>query len=132
MKHLARLFVFNMFGLWVVSQAIPGFRIAGDLAAYTIAAVVLSLLYLLVRPILKILFIPINIITFGLLSWLINVAILYLLTLFVSSVIVEAWVFPGATWAGFVVPSIALSYTSSLVLSGLLLSFITNTLHDIT
>ena len=59
------------------------------------AGLVLSLLMLLVAPLLKILFIPINLLTFGLLSWVINVVVLYLLTVFVSGVSVVAWTFPA-------------------------------------
>ena len=115
MKYLIRVFLFNVFALWLASQLYPGIVVAGGWQAILSAGTVLSLLMILVQPVLKILFIPINILTFGLASWLINVIVLYLLTLFVPAVQVVAWVFPGIWWQGVVVPSFSLSYTLSLV-----------------
>ncbi len=96
-----------------------------------LAGFVLSLLMLLVAPLLKILFIPINLLTFGLLSWFINVIVLYLLTFFVSGVKVTAWTFPGASFAGFVLPEIAFSSFVSFILVSLAVSALVNLLHDI-
>ncbi len=45
-----------------------------------IASIVLTILQKVVRPVLKILFLPINIVTLGLFSWVINVFILWLAT----------------------------------------------------
>src|SRR5690348_11087223 len=103
MKHIIRVFLFNVFALWLSSQMLPTLTATGGWQTILFAGFVLSMLMLIVQPILKILFIPINIITFGLLSWLINVIVIYLLTLFVPEMHVVPWLFPGATWAGFVV-----------------------------
>lgn len=131
MKHLLRVFLFNIFGLWFTSQILPALVIANNWQSLVTAGLVLSILMLTVQPILKILFIPINIMTFGFLSWLINVIVLYLLTIFVSDVAVKPWVFPGSSYAGFVVPSVPLSYPISLVVSALTVTFFTNLLHTI-
>ncbi len=131
MKHLVRVFLFNMFGLWFTSQLLPPLVIVGNWQSLVTAGFVLSILMLTVQPLLKILFIPINIMTFGLLSWLINVIVLYLLTVFVSEVRIHAWLFPGITWSGFVIPSVAFSYTLSLIICALTVTFFTNLLHTI-
>lgn len=131
MKYLVRVFLFHTFSLWLVSQIVPALVISGGWQILLFAGLILSLLTLLVAPLLRILFIPINIITFGLLSWVINVIVLYLLTLFVPSVAIVAWTFPGATWVGFVIPKIALSYPMSLVVVSIVVTFLVNILHDI-
>jgi len=129
MKHLVRVFLFNVFALWLTSQALPGIVITGGWQTILFAGFVLCLLMLIVAPILKILFIPINILTFGLLSWLVNVMVIYLLTLFVPEIQVNAWVFAGASWAGFVIPRIEVGYFLSLVLTSLSIAVITDILH---
>lgn len=96
-----------------------------------LAGLVLSLLTLLVAPLLRILFLPINILTFGLLSWAINVMVLYILTIFVPGVQVSAWTFPGAEFAGFVMPQIQFSSLISFILVSLSVSILVNLLHDI-
>ena len=42
------------------------------------ASFILTLLQLIVQPVLKLLFLPINLVTFGLFSWVINVFVLWL------------------------------------------------------
>ncbi len=131
MKYLLRVFLFNTFGLWITSQLIPALSLSANLNTTLLAGFVLSLLMLLVAPILRILFIPINILTFGLLSWFVNVIVLYLLTIFVPEVIVRPWVFPGINLLGFVVPVIQFRYFASLVVSSLVVTLFTNLLHTI-
>ncbi len=131
MKYLLRVFLFNTFSLWLVSQIIPAMVVAGEWPTLLFAGFILSILMLLVAPLLRILFIPINIITFGLRSWAVNVIVLYLLTVFVAEVTISPWTFPGASWAGFVIPSIDLSYTVSLIVVSLAVSFLANVLRDI-
>ncbi|MBI5448790.1 phage holin family protein [Candidatus Gottesmanbacteria bacterium] len=131
MRYLARMLFFNMFGLWLASQILPTIRISGNWLSLVAAGAVLSILMLFVKPILRIIFLPINIITFGLLSWLVNVIVLYLLTVLVFEVTIVPWTFPGAAWSGFVIPNIKFSYTTALILSSLLVTLITNALHDV-
>lgn len=129
MKHIVRVFLFNVFALWLTSQVVPGLRVPNGWQVTLFAGFTLSILMLIVAPILKILFIPINILTFGLLSWFVNVIVLYLLTIFVPEIRVIAWTFSGGSWAGFSVPSMHVTYFWSLVVSTLVISTITNVLH---
>lgn len=131
MKYLLRVFLFHSFSLWLVSQIFPALVIDGGWQVLLFAGLILSLLMLLVAPLLRILFIPINLLTFGLLSWFINVIVIYLLTIFVPGVQVVAWTFPGATMAGFVVPPIAFSSFIAFILVSLSISMLVNFLHDV-
>ena len=126
-----RMFLFNSFSLWLVSQVIPALSIVGGWQVLLLAGLVLSLLNLIVTPLLKVLFLPINLLTFGLLSWVINVIVLYLLTVFVSGVGIGAWTFPGITFMGFVIPDIAFSSFASFILVSLSVSTLANILRDI-
>lgn len=131
MKYLLRVFVFNVFGLWFTSQLIPTIRISGGWPVLFLAGATLSLLLLIVKPILSILFIPLNIMTFGLLSWFINVMVIYLLTVLVPDVSIVPWTFPGGSWLGFTAPAMHLTYATALIVSSLLVTVITNLLHRV-
>lgn len=131
MKYLVRVFLFNVFGIWITSQILPTLAIHDGWQILLLAGATLSLLMLIVKPILKILFIPINILTFGFLSWFINVIVVYILTIVVPEVSIRPWIFPGATWGGFVIPSINLSYFLALIVTSLAITFVTNTLHQL-
>lgn len=131
MKHLVRVFLFNVFGLWLTTQLLPTLTIIGSWQMIMIAGFVLSILMIIVKPILKILFIPINLITFGLLSWFVDVIVLFLLTIVTPQVQITAGTLPRLSWGGFVVPAIYLSYFWALVTTSVLFTVITNILHNV-
>jgi uncharacterized membrane protein YvlD (DUF360 family) len=130
MKHLLRIFIFHVFALWSVKEIYPGFTVSGGLTSVFIAGLVLSLLMLIAKPILKVLFLPINFITFGIAGLFINVVIIYLLTLLMPEIIIRSYNFPGFSWAGFVIPSVNLSYIWSLLIVSALVTVISQFLHD--
>lgn len=131
MKYLIRTYLFNVFSLWLTSKIFPALVIADTWETMLGAGFVLTLLLLLVAPILKILFIPINILTFGLCSWLINVVVIYLLTIVIDTVQIVPWIFPGINYIGFVIPAIAINYYMALIFSSVIVTFLSNLLHEV-
>ncbi len=129
MKHIIRVYLFNVFALWLTSQLLPTLVVPAGWQIMLFAGLVLSILTLIVKPVLSILFIPINILTFGLLSWAINVIVIYLLTVFVPELRIVPWVFPGGSWAGFVIPVIHLSYAAALIVTSFSIAIVTDVLH---
>lgn len=123
------MFLYNIFALWLTSQILPALTVPGDWKTILFAGLTLSLLMLLVKPILKILFIPINILTFGLLAWVVNVIVLYILTILVPEIVIQPWTFPGVVWEGFVIPAVTASYTIALIVTSLVITIITDVLH---
>ncbi|MBS3986114.1 MAG: phage holin family protein [Selenomonadales bacterium] len=70
-KFLWRV-VFNAVGLWVMTEyLVPGISVAST-EALLIAALVLGVVNAIVRPIVLILSLPLNILTLGLLTFVIN------------------------------------------------------------
>lgn len=131
MKYILRVFLFNVFAIWFVKELYGGFVVNGGPGMVLTAGVVLSILMLIVKPILKILFIPINFITFGIGNWFINVAILLLLTVILPEVIVREYMFPGLSWQGFMIPSMKFSYVWSLIIASISLTVIAHMLHGV-
>jgi len=126
MKYFLRMFLFQAFALWLISQTIPGIQIKDGWQGMLFTALVLSILMVIIKPLLKILFIPINIMTFGLFSWTINVFVMYLLTFLVPSIIITPWNFSGFTYAGFVIPDFHVTYILSLTGITIALTILTN------
>ena len=69
--------VANALGLYVAAYFLPGVILSGGWQGLAIAAVGLALLHTILRPILKIITAPLVLITFGLFSIIINIAILW-------------------------------------------------------
>lgn len=119
MKRIFRTFIYSLFTLWLTPILIPAFKVNGDWQTLIIAGLVLSFITLFIKPILKILFLPINILSLGLLSWIINVIVLYLVTLVMPQITVSSWNFTGFSYNGFIVPG----YNFNSYLSFILISF---------
>jgi len=66
--------LFTTLGLLLIAEFVPGITIEGFYSA-VIAAIVIALLNIFIRPILFILTLPINIITLGFFSFVINAAL---------------------------------------------------------
>lgn len=123
MKGLLRRFLFYTIALFATTQLLAGFHLAGGLQMYIVTGIILSLMMLVLKPVLQLLSMPLNLITFGLASFLVNAIILFLLTVFVSQVSVEPFSLPGISFAGFAIPAIGLNkwfayLVASVVLSG--------------
>ena len=89
MKSILKKILLNTVAIAGVASFIPGLSYNHDLKTLLITALVLALINAFLKPFIKILFIPINIITLGLAGWLINVVILYLTTLVVSGFTIQ-------------------------------------------
>ena len=76
----------NVVAFLLANRWIQGFSVSEDLQTLVFAAVVLTLLNWLVRPVLKLILGPVIIITLGLGIIIVNALMLYLLTLFPTGV----------------------------------------------
>ena len=102
--------VLNAFALWVVSRIVPGIHASGVFATF-VAALVLGVLNALVRPVLLVLTLPLNLLTLGLFTFVINALMLEL---------------TGAMVKGFTVDGFGSAILGALLLS--LVSFALNVL----
>lgn len=106
MKSFFRNTLFNAFSIFAMSQILPGVVVSGGLFTYLLGGVALTFLLIVLRPILNLLALPLNILTLGFFSFLTNVIIFYLLTVFVTGISITSFYFPGVSYAGFIIPKI--------------------------
>lgn len=87
MNLILRL-IFNALGLILISELVSGITVSGFYPAI-IAAVVLSVLNIIIRPILLILTLPITVITLGLFAFVINAGLFLFAASFIEGFAVE-------------------------------------------
>lgn len=124
MKSIIRRVTYYSAALFVTSQVLEGVRVNGGLGTYIIGGIVLSILFLLIKPILSIITLPLNIITLGLFSFLTNAIILYLLTILIPNISISAFKFNGFSFLGFVIPQFLINNFFAFVIASILLSII--------
>lgn len=84
----------------ILAWALPTVGFA-SLTALLLTTIVLTILYSLVRPVLKILFLPVNVITLGLFSGVISVFLLWLATFLVPGFHIRSMILFGVTLSQF-------------------------------
>lgn len=126
MKHLLRSIAINIAALWLTSQIIPGFSYNNGFFSLFIGGVAVMLINALVVPALKLMFLPLNLLTFGLFTWVINVVALYFLVAVVRDFSLSPYTFQGFNLSGFSVPAIDLNTLQVAVVASFIIGFSTN------
>lgn len=132
MKRIFRIFIFSCFALFLTSYWNRGFILPSQTIDFVKTGVALMILFVIVRPLMKIVFLPLNILTFGLFSFVLYVLSLHILASGFGMFVVKAWQFPGLSLLVFSIPPTSLSYAQNLVLSSFSLSSIINVLDQLT
>lgn len=128
MKSLLRGVILNTAVIFFAALILPGLSYSDDLQVLVLAAAALGLVNLVVRPLVKLVMLPINLVTLGLFSWLINVLMLYLVTKLIPGFEVSAFEFSGLTYQGLVIPAISLSLFWSYVVASFTIGLLTSIL----
>lgn len=129
MKTILRYFLINLVSLWIVTELIPGVSYTGGFSILARGALIFMIINFLLVPILKILLLPLNLLTLGLFSWLTNVLALYALTTLMPKFKLLPYQFPGFEYQGFIIPSVELSVLWVAIIASLIIGVITHFLH---
>lgn len=129
MKPLLRHFLINLTALWITTKLLPAVYFEGGVSILFTGALVFMVINIVLVPVLKLLFLPLNLLTVGLFSWIINVLALYALTMIVSGFKITAYQFPGFFSNGLSLPPTALSAFWVAVIASVLIGFIAHFLQ---
>lgn len=108
MRHFLLHLVLNTMALWVVASIYGGvfFRPGSGLADYLAAGLVWGLANALIRPVLLVLTLPINFLTLGLFTFVVNAMVLYLAASFTA---LEVKGFAGAFVGALILSLVSLA-----------------------
>lgn len=126
MKTLLKNTVMYALVLSLLPMMFSGVTVSGGFTTYVLGGIILSLLFLLLRPILQLVTLPLHIITFGMFAFVINMIIIYLLTVFLPQISIQAFTYPGISFFGFIVPKIAFNTFFAYLLVAVVFSLIIN------
>lgn len=129
MKTLLRYFLINLTSLWITTRMITGLTYTGGVKSLIVGGAVFMLINLILVPLLKILLLPLNLLTLGLFAWITNVLALYALTTVVSDFQLVPYTFAGFNYNGFMILPYELSPFLVAVAASFLIGIITNFLQ---
>ncbi len=128
MKRILRHFVIDSVSIFLVSSIASGMVFSKGIETLLLTGLGLTIASLIAKPVINILLLPVNLITFGLFRWVSAVAVLYIVTLVVPGFLITGFTFSGFSNIWLDIPSIAfagfLAVAAFSLLHSLISSFI--------
>ena len=92
MKLILRILI-NAFAIWLTSLILSNFTFSGSVFNLIIVAIIFGLVNAVIRPVIKLLTLPINVVTLGLFTLVINTAMLMLTVWLSGTLSLEGGIF---------------------------------------
>lgn len=123
------MIIFSGLALYITSLWNKGFVISDDPKKFIITALAVAAILYLIVPISKVILLPLNILTLGLMSTIVYIGLFYLLQQYFHLIEIDSWMFGGITIWKIIIPKMRIEYFNNLALSSLSISVIINTLE---
>mgnify|MGYP001817052962 CR=1 FL=1 len=92
LKLILRILI-NAFAIWLTSLILSNFTFSGSVFNLIIVAIIFGLVNAVIRPVIKLLTLPINVVTLGLFTLVINTAMLMLTVWLSGTLSLEGGIF---------------------------------------
>lgn len=106
MRLILRILI-NAFAIWLTAELLPSMSFSGSVLNLIVVAIIFGLVNALVRPIVKLLTLPINLLTLGLFTLVIN-GLMLLLTV---------WLSDSLTLEGGALENILIAIVAAIIIS---------------
>lgn len=128
MKKILRHYTIDTFSLWVLTNIAGGIVLEKGIQTLLVSGIALTGVFFLAKPVINLLLLPINLITFGLFRWVSSAVVLYLVTLIIKDFKIVAFNFAGFTSRWVDIPALnftgVLAYIAFSFILSLIISFI--------
>ena len=131
MKTIIKHLLINTGTLYLVSSVFRGMEFSNGFTTLLVTGAVLTVTTMLIRPLINILLLPINLITFGLFKWVSYAITIYLVTLLVTGFRIKEFLYPGLSTYWFNIPEIALTGFFAFLAFSFIISFVSSTIYTI-
>lgn len=106
MKLILRILI-NAVAIWLTSLLLPGFNFSGNVLNLIVVAIIFGLVNAFIRPIVKLLTLPITLITLGLFTLVINALML----------ILTAWISSSLSLGGGIFQNLWIAFVAAIIIS---------------
>lgn len=120
MKSITKKILIILLSLYITANLTGGIIYQNNLSILLFGSLCLYTFNLIIKPLLNLIFMPINLLTLGASRWIINIIIFWAVTVFVDGFVIVPLKLSSFSLSGYSFPGLDLSFFWSLVL----LSFI--------
>lgn len=129
MRHYFKSILITIATVYIATKAIPTIGVGQDIKNYAFVYLGLWLISQIINPIFSLVLLPVNLITFGLVSFILNVAFVFALLYFLPQFTIGAYSFPGAQIDGVILPPVALNSVGTIFLTAAIITLLQKVLH---
>ncbi len=126
LQKFIKSFVLTAIALYLTHLFIPGFWINPNLSSLALATLIFTLLNTFVRPIVKLLLLPINLTTLGMFRWLANIIILYLFSYISKDVSISHFILSDIPGLGVILPTLTVGRFIATIITSAVISLSQN------
>jgi putative membrane protein len=109
MKRLLKHYIVNTFSLYVVSRIAGGLVFEASIETLLLTGGAITIATVFAKPVINVLLLPLNLVTFGVFRWVSSTIALYLVTLVVPGFSVSGFQFDGYVSKWIDIPSFGFS-----------------------
>lgn len=131
MRHYVKSILITIASIYITYLVVPTISLGTDPKNILLFAGGLWIISQVIGPIFSLVLLPVNIITFGLVSLLLNVAFVFALLNFLPGFSVSAYNFPGANIQGIILPPMAFNQITTIILVAAIITLLQKILHII-
>lgn len=118
-----RSIAINLAGVYIASKILSGVIVyVGGYQTLFLAALILAVANLLVKPIINVLLLPLHLITLGLFRWVANLIVLYIVTWMLPNLRIQSFTFPGLNLNYLILPPIHFSAFGAFIVATITLT----------
>jgi len=129
MKSILRSYLINVASLFAALFFIKGFTYDHKIETLLFGGACFTIINWFIKPIVKILTLPLNLLTLGVFSWVTNALMIFILTKLVVQFQIKSWYFQGFSFQGFTVPSLTMNILFTYIAVSLIIALVGNFLH---
>lgn len=126
MRKILRAFIFHAGVLWFVATQIGGIEFADTVKTLAFAAIALTLVETLLKPVVNLMLLPLNLVTLGTFRWVTNVLTLYLATVLVPGFKIVEFTYKGFQSGAVIIPEMHFGAFMAFIVLSFVVSFVTS------
>lgn len=131
MKKIFRMLIFSATAIYLTSLWNKGFIVQNDWFIYLKASVVIAFIYYLIGPVSKVILLPLNIITLGLVSVVFYSLTFYFILDKLSLIRLESWNFSGLSFLGVIIIPFLITKITNIFFASVSVSVVISLLEKI-
>lgn len=125
-RRAIKYFLINSVTIYLISLVVSGMVFEKGTTTIILAGVALTIASLIIKPIINILLLPINLVTFGLFRWVSYAVTFYIITLIVPGFKIVNFVFHGYSSYWLAIPALTLTGILAFIAFSFIISIISS------